>query len=396
MLRSRLPHLLSIHLYFLLIFFNVQLVQPAWAQLVPAADHETLASEAILVDARTGRVLFEKEADRLIPPASMSKLMTMVLVFEALNAGTLSLGQEFTVSENAWRKGGAMSGSSTMYAELNSRVRLEDLVKGVIVQSANDACIVIAETMAGNEADFAKLLTLRARQLGAVTATFRNSTGLPEEGHLMSLRDLSVIARHIVSHFPAYYQFYSIPEFTWNGIRQENRNPLLRDYPGADGMMTGFTKDTGYALVGSAMRDGRRLILVVAGLKSINDRRQEAQRLFDWGFRQFQLVDVYARGDRVGQARVWGGQERRVDLVADAPVRVSLSAREQTLADVKLVYKGPLIAPVIAGQQVGALQFVVDGMTVAEVPVSTADKVDPEPSIWARALDSLLIMVFGA
>ncbi len=369
------------------------------AGLRPAAAqdaYETKARQAILIDARTGRVLYEKDADTAIPPASMSKLMTMVMVFEGLKAGKLTLEQEFTVSEDAWRRGGARSGGSTMYAELNSRVRLEDLIKGVVVQSANDACIVIAEGLAGTEAAFASQLTERARALGATNATFKNATGLPDPDHKMSVRDLSIMARHIIKEFPEYYRFYSIPEFTWNKITQANRNPLLKDYPGADGMKTGYTREAGYGLVGSATRDGRRLIMVIAGLKSIAERKQEAQSLLDWGFKQFRAVDVYAKGDRIGTARVWGGTERSVDLVTSDSVRISLSAAEQDLVEVKLAYQGPLMAPVTPGQKVGVVRFVSDGITLAEVPVETAAAVASNESMWSRALDSIFIMIFGS
>ena len=365
----------------------------------PAAAQEEFTSkalQAILLDARTGRVLFAKDADTTVPPASMSKLMTMIMVFEALKAGTLTLDQTFTVSEDAWRRGGAMSGGSTMYAEVKSSIRLEDLIKGAVVQSANDACIVIAEAIAGGEPAFAQRMTARARELGAVNATFRNATGLPDPEHRMSVRDLSVLARHIITRFPDYYAYYSLPEFTWNDITQQNRNPLLKDYPGADGMKTGYTKEAGYGLVGSAERDGRRLIMVIAGTKSINERRQEAQALLDWGFRQFRSVDVYAKGDRVGQARVWGGTQRSVPLLAARSVRVALTAQEQELAEVKLAYNGPLMAPVEAGKEVGKVRFIVDGITVADVPVVTASPVEAEPSMWSRALDSVFIMIFGS
>ena len=365
----------------------------------PAAAQEEFTSkalQAILLDARTGRVLFAKDADTTVPPASMSKLMTMIMVFEALKAGTLTLDQTFTVSEDAWRRGGAMSGGSTMYAEVKSSIRLEDLIKGAVVQSANDACIVIAEAIAGGEPAFAQRMTARARELGAVNATFRNATGLPDPEHRMSVRDLSVLARHIITRFPDYYAYYSLPEFTWNDITQQNRNPLLKDYPGADGMKTGYTKEAGYGLVGSAERDGRRLIMVIAGTKSINERRQEAQALLDWGFRQFRSVDVYAKGDRVGQARVWGGTQRSVPLLAAQSVRVALTAQEQELAEVKLAYNGPLMAPVEAGKEVGEVRFIVDGITVADVPVVTASPVEADPSMWSRALDSVFIMIFGS
>jgi D-alanyl-D-alanine carboxypeptidase (penicillin-binding protein 5/6) len=372
------------------------------AVLAPAAparaqeEYSSRAQHAILIDARTGRVLFEKEADIPVPPASMSKLMTMITVFEALKAGKLTLDQQFTVSEDAWRRGGAVSGGSTMYAEVKSSIRLEDLIKGAIVQSANDACIVMAEAIAGNEDAFAQRMTARARELGAVNATFRNATGLPDPEHRMSVRDLSVLARHIITRFPDFYRYYSLPEFTWNNITQQNRNPLLKDYPGADGMKTGYTREAGYGLVGSAERDGRRLIMVIAGLKSINERRQEAQSLLDWGFRQFRSVDVYAKGDRVGQARVWGGTQRSVPLLAASGVRVALTAQEQEIAEVKLAYNGPLMAPVDAGKEVGKVRFIVDGITVADVPVVTAAPVEAEPSMWSRALDSVFIMIFGS
>jgi len=369
---------------------------PARGLAQSSAGYETKARQAIVIDARTGRVLFEKDADALIPPASMSKLMTMIMVFEQLEAGKLSLDQTFTVNEDAWRRGGAMSGGSTMYAELNSAVRVEDLIKGAVVQSANDACIVFADNLAGSESAFAAQMTERAHALGAKTASFRNATGLPQDGHEMSVRDLAVMARHIITAFPQRYRYYSMPEFTWNNISQQNRNPLLKDYPGADGMKTGYTKEAGYGLVGSAMRDGRRLIMVIAGLKSLNERREEAQSLLDWGFRQFRSVDVYARGDRIGKARVWGGISRSVDLVAMTDVRVSLSTEEQETAEVKLAYSGPLIAPVEAGRQVGSVRLVVDGFTVADVPVATASAVAEETSMWSRAADSLVIMIFGS
>ncbi len=358
--------------------------------------YESKARQAVLIDARTGQVLYEKDADTAIPPASMSKLMTMIMVFEALKDNKLTLEQELTISENAWRRGGASSGGSTMYAELNSRIQLQDLIKGVVVQSANDACIAIAESMSGTEDSFAQQMTERARNIGATSANFRNATGLPDPLHRMSARDLSVLARYIITNFPEYYKFYSIPEFTWNKIRQENRNPLLKDYPGADGMKTGFTKEAGYGLVGSAARDGRRLIMVIAGLKSINERKQEAQSLLDWGFRQFRSVDVFAKGDRVGSARVWGGTERSVDLLASDNVRIALTAAESEVVEMKLAYEGPLMAPVTAGTRVGTVRFIVDGLTVADLPVETAAPVALDESMWSRALDSIFIMVFGS
>ncbi|MCB1379853.1 MAG: D-alanyl-D-alanine carboxypeptidase [Alphaproteobacteria bacterium] len=360
------------------------------------APFETKAAQAILIDARTGKVLFAKDADTPIPPASMSKMMTMIMVFDGLKSGKLTMDQEFVISQDAWKRGGASSGGSTMYAELNSRVKLSDLIQGVIVQSANDACIAIAEGLAGSEAAFADRMTARARELGFATATFRNATGLPDPEHRMSARDLSAMARYIVNEFPEYYSYYSQSEFTWNKIRQQNRNPLLKDYPGADGMKTGYTREAGYGLVGSATRSGRRLIMVVAGLKTLNDRKQEAQKLLDWGFRQFKAIDVFAKGDRVGKATVWGGTSRAVDLLASDRVQLALSPAEQAVIEVKLAYNGPLMAPVAAGDRIGELRFLVDGLTLATVPVQAADSVGTNQSMWSRALDSIMIMLFGS
>ena len=359
------------------------------------APFETKALQAILIDSRSGNVFFEKDADTPVPPASMSKLMTMIMVFEGLKAGKLKMDQEFVISEDAWRRGGSSSGGSTMYAELNSRVKLSDLIQGVIVQSANDACIAIAEGMSGSESAFAAKMTQRARQLGLKTAEFRNATGLPDPEHRMSVRDLALLARYINLNFPEYYKYYSQPEFTWNKITQQNRNPLLKDYPGADGMKTGYTKEAGYGLVGSATRDGRRLVMVIAGLKSLGERKQEAQKLLDWGFRQFKTIEVYAKGDKVARARVWGGTENWVDLVTPEDINIALSPQEQAGVEVKLSYAGPLMAPVKAGETVGQVRFLVRGNAVAEMPVETAAAVEPSPSMWSKALDSVMIMIFG-
>ncbi|HEX7110383.1 MAG TPA: D-alanyl-D-alanine carboxypeptidase family protein [Aestuariivirga sp.] len=356
---------------------------------------ETTAPHAILIDAKSGSVFFEKSADELVQPASMSKLMTMLLVFEALKAGDVTLDQEFLISENAWRRGGTSSGGSTMYANVNTRVKLIDLMRGSMIQSANDACIAIAEGMAGSEEEFAFRMTQRGKELGLQNAVFRNVTGLPKPENLMSVRDLTIIARRIISEFPEYYKIYGEREFTWNEITQKNRNPLLIDYPGADGMKTGYIKEAGYGLVGSAVRDGRRLVLVVAGLSSIKERKEEAAKLLDWGFRQFKTIDVYAAGDVVSKARVWGGASRWVNLVIKQDLRLALSAKEQESIEVKLSYAGPLMAPVKAGDPLGIVRFMIDGKTIAEVPVETASAVDAVDSIWSRAMDSLMIMALG-
>jgi len=368
-------------------------VPPASAQEpVPL---ETKAKEAILMDAQTGSIFYEKSADEQIEPASMSKLMTMVMVFEALKAGKLTLDQEFLISEDAWRRGGAPSGGSTMYAELNSRVKLSDLIQGIVIQSANDGCIAVAEGMAGSEPVFAEQMTRRARELGLTQAVFKNATGLPDPEHKMSVRELALLAQYIIKNFPEYYKYYGQEAFTWNKITQNNRNPLLKDYAGADGMKTGYTKAAGYGLVGSVIRDGRRLILVVAGLTSLNERKQEAEKILDWGFKQFKPVVAYAANDRVAKARVWGGDKSHVDLLVTQDVKLLLSPSEQSSIEVKLAYVGPLRAPIKQGENIGKVRFLVNGRVLQEVPVETGEAVVATDSMWQKAWDSVVYMVFG-
>ena len=363
------------------------------AQDAPVFDSK--AAQAILVDAKSGIVLYEKDADTAIPPASMSKLITQTVVFDALKAGTLKLDQEFVVSTDAWKRGGGAAGGSTMYAEVNSRIKVDDLIHAAIIQSANDACIILAEGMAGSEQAFTQRMANKAKELGLKNSTFANATGLPDPNHRMSARDLSIVARYIITNHPDYYKIYGQPEFLWNKINQQNRNPLLKDYPGADGMKTGYTKEAGYGLVGSALRDGRRLILVVAGLPSINDRKAEAQKLMDWGFSQFKAIDIYGQGEIVSRARVWGGSERWVNLVVHDAMRVALSSPEQERVEVKMSYSGPLMAPVKAGQAVGTVRILIDGKPVADAPLEVADDVPAVQSMWKKAWDSVLIMAFG-
>ncbi|HKG75378.1 MAG TPA: D-alanyl-D-alanine carboxypeptidase family protein [Aestuariivirgaceae bacterium] len=355
----------------------------------------TKSKNAILIDGRTGKSMYEKNPDEPIAPASMSKIMTQIMVFERLAEKTLSLDQEFFVSKNAWRKGGAKSGSSTMYLEPESRVKLGDLIQGAIIQSANDACIAIAENIAGTEEAFADLMTFRAREMGLTHATFKNATGLYDKDHKIAVRELALLAEYMIRKFPNYYPYYRQKSFTWNNINQPNRNPLLLDYPGADGVKTGFVKEAGYGLIGSALRNERRLILVVAGLPSSEERRQEAQKLLDWGFRQFKPFTAYAAGETIGQVRVWGGSVGAATLVARNEVRIALSEAESRQVKVELFYKGPLIAPVKKGTEIGKVRFLIEGKPVAEQAVVTGQDIAAVDSRWKRALDSLIIMALG-
>lgn len=360
-----------------------------------AQGFSTQARHAILIDAGTGEVLFEKDPDSLMPPASMSKLMTMVMVFEALKGNQLTLDDKFFVSENAWRRGGATSGGSTMYAKVNTDLRLEDLIRGVIVQSANDACIAIAEGLAGSEEAFSDSMTKRAREIGLEKSVFKNATGLPHPEHKMTARELAKLARHIIYELPKYYKYYSEKEFTWNKITQGNRNPLLYMNIGADGLKTGFTREAGYGLVASAVRDGRRLIMVIAGMKSSKARRVEARKLLDWGFRRFRSFVLFQRGQIVGHARVWGGTENWVQLMSKEPVRVMLTPDERKSVRAEVVYDGPLQAPVQPGTQIGRLRFAVAGSEVSEVPLFVVNSVEEDQRQWKRALDTLKFMIFG-
>jgi serine-type D-Ala-D-Ala carboxypeptidase (penicillin-binding protein 5/6) len=366
-----------------------------FARAQDAPVFESKAAQAILIDAKSGIVLYEKDADTAVPPASMSKLVTQTVVFDALKAGTMKLDQEFIVSTDAWKRGGGAAGGSTMYAEVNSRIKVDDLIHAAIIQSANDACIVLAEGMSGSEQAFTQRMANKAKELGLRNSSFANATGLPDPNHKMSVRDLSIVARYIITNHPDYYKIYGQPEFLWNKINQQNRNPLLKDYPGADGMKTGYTKEAGYGLVGSALRDGRRLILVVAGLPTINDRKAEAQKLMDWGFGQFKVIDVYGQGEIVSRARVWGGSEHWVNLVVHDELKVALSPAEQDRVEVKMSYSGPLMAPVKAGQAAGTVRILIDGKPVSDAPLEAAEDVPAVDNMWKKAWDSVLIMAFG-
>jgi D-alanyl-D-alanine carboxypeptidase (penicillin-binding protein 5/6) len=362
---------------------------------VAQVEFTTSAKYAILMDSKSGKVIFEKNADELIQPASMSKIMTMLMVFEKLKSGELSLDDKFLISENAWRRGGAPSGGSTMYAEVNTEISLANLIRGVIVQSGNDASIAIAEALAGSEENFAAAMTERARELGLTKSTFKNATGLPDEEHVSTVRELAMLTRYLVEVFPEQYKYYSQTEFTWNDITQRNRNPLLGNYEGADGVKTGYIRAAGYGLIGSAIRGGRRLIVVLSGLKSRGERFREARKLLDYGFRQFQRVKLFSAGDVIGRARVWGGEVSTVEIIPKEDVATLLSKEERATAEAELVYEGPLTAPIRAGQEIGFLRITSDGKFITRQPIYAKTSVPPTESMWRKALDSALFMILG-
>lgn len=346
------------------------------------------APTAILIEAQSGTVLYDKNADQLVAPASLAKLMTAEVVFNELKEGGIKLDNEFNISVNAWRKGGAPSGGSTMFAILHSKVKVADLIQGVIIQSANDGCIALAEGIAGNENDFVRMMNSRAREIGLTKSNFSNPTGLPDPDMRVTARELAKLAQHIIFTYPEYYRWYGEREFTWNKIRQQNRNPLLAMNIGADGMKTGFTNEAGYGLVGSATQHGLRLIVVVNGLKSDKERADEAKRLLDWGFSGFESRVLFNDGQVVGHAKLFGGAQGSVALTGADQKAIKLmiprNATDRIIA--RIVYRGPVQAPVEKGQKIGVLKIWRGERIALETPLEAAESVETG-SLPRRAFD---------
>jgi serine-type D-Ala-D-Ala carboxypeptidase (penicillin-binding protein 5/6) len=354
------------------------------------------APTAILTEAASGSVLFEKNADELRAPSSMMKLVTAEVVFHAIKQGDIKLTDEYRISENAWRRGGAPAGGSTMFAALNSKVSVDDLLHGAIIQSGNDACIALAEGMAGNERIFAaENMTKRARELGLTKSTFANSNGLPDPGNKMTVRELSVLARYIMQTYPDFYKLFGEKEFTWNKIRQQNRNPLLNSLEGADGLKTGYTKEGGYGMVGSAVQNGTRLIVVVNGLEDPEDRASEAKKMLEWGFRNFETRTLFAAGQPLGYARVFGGESRSVKLSSLEPVKIMVQKNGNEKLIARVVYSGPVRAPVEAGQKIGVVKVWRGPNIAVETPVYAAESIGMG-STMRRAVDGVSELVIGA
>jgi serine-type D-Ala-D-Ala carboxypeptidase (penicillin-binding protein 5/6) len=325
---------------------------------------ETPARFAYLVDLSSGAVLMEKDANIPTAPASMSKMMTVYMVLERLKAGTLSLDDTFPVSKKAWEKGG-----SKMFVKVDTRVRVEDLLRGIIIQSGNDACIVVAEGLAGSEVAFAAEMNTRARELGLQDSHFVNATGWPDEGHLMSARDLARLAQILVTEFPKFYPMFSELSFTYHVITQPNRNPVLSKDIGADGLKTGHTETSGYGLVASAKRGDRRLVLVMNGLESTSQRGREAERLLEWGFRSFEGVTLFKAQDRVDEAGVWLGERASVPLVLADRLAVTLPTQSRSQIQVIIRYDAPIPAPIRKGDRLGVLQVTAPGFETVERPL---------------------------
>lgn len=359
-------------------------VMPAGAQ-----NFQTSVPSAILIDAGTNTVLFEKNADDLQTPASTVKVLTAELIFQALTEGRLHLDDQFTVSEHAWRTGGAPSGGSAMFLPLNSTARVEDLIRGLVIVSGNDAAITLAEGLAGSEEAFVMRMNKRAAELGLVKSRFGNPWGLAGPDQKVTAREMAKLAGHIIKTYPDYYRYFGEKEFTWNKIRQQNRNPLLTMSIGADGLKTGnIDKESGYGLVGSAVEEGRRLIVAIYGARSPKERAEEARKLLQWGFRNFEEKHLFDAGETIGPAQVYGGTKGSVDLAAKEDVKVLLPRGGNERLMGKIVYEGPVLAPVEAGAPVGRLEVKRGNSVVLQQPLETVEAVEMG-SLPRRAFDAI-------
>jgi len=360
-----------------------------------AQNFETRAAQAFLMDAETGAVLFAKNADDLMVPASMAKIMTVEVIAEEIRRGRIDENTEFVISEDAWRRGGAPSRGSTMFAEIGSAIKLWDLLRGIIIHSGNDAAIAAAETIAGSEGAFGRMMTQRARELGLTQSFFTNATGYHDPDQVTTARELALLTRHFIETSPEIYALYGEEEFVWNDIRQRNRNPLLTMGIGADGVKTGFLSESGYGLVGSAMQLDQRLIVVVNGLENARDRALAARRLLEWGFRAFEPRTLFEAGDEVGSARVYGGEINYVPLIASRDVRVLLPRGTDERLSAQIVYRGPLAVPVRAGDEVAMLRVMRGDALALEMPLQAAQDVGLG-TLSQRALDALWELGSGA
>jgi serine-type D-Ala-D-Ala carboxypeptidase (penicillin-binding protein 5/6) len=349
---------------------------------------------AVLLDADSDSILYEKNGDQLVAPASLAKLMTVEFLFNEIKQGRVKPDDEYIISENAWRKGGAPSRGSTMFAAIHSRVKVSDLLQGIIVDSANDACIAVAEALAGNEASFGQMLTQRARAIGLETSTFTNSTGYSDPNLRVTAREMAELARHIIHTYPDFYPYFSQRDFTWNNIHQQNRNPLFGMGIGADGLKTGETAEAGFNLVGSAIEDNFRLIVVVTGAKSDKERADEAKKLLESGFHDFQARVLFAEGQIVGDAKVFGGDRSYVPLLAPGIVRLMVPRNNSQRLLARIVYTGPVAAPITKGQPIGKLKVWRGDNLALEIPLQAADDVG-RGSMSQRAMDGATELMIG-
>ncbi len=357
-----------------------------------AIDFSTKAKQAYLIDARTGTILFAKNENDLIPPASLAKIMTMEVVFDALKKGEITLEDQYNVSEHAWRTGGAPSRTSTMFASLGSYIRVEDLIRGAIVQSGNDSCIILAEGMEGSEETFATRMTERAREIGLPKSVFANPTGLPHPDAQVTMKELVHLAQHMYNTYPEFYKYYAETEFTWNRIRQLNRAPLLNAGIGVDGLKTGFTEASGYGIVSSIEQDGQRLFLAMSGMKDQKQRISETKKILEWGLRNFKSKLIFEDGETIGSASVYGGEGGKVDLVTKGDVDILLGVGNNERLKARIAYNWPLSAPVKQGDEVAEIRIWVGETLSRTAPLYAASNIEPGP-LHRRAWDAFKEML---
>jgi serine-type D-Ala-D-Ala carboxypeptidase (penicillin-binding protein 5/6) len=359
-------------------------LSPACAQQA----FQTSAPHAILIDAASSSVLFEKDADALVVPASTSKIMTAEIVFHELSLGHLHLDDQFVVSETAWREGGAPARGSAMFAPINSSIRIEDLIRGLVIVSGNDAAITLAEGIAGSEGAFATQMTKRARELGLEHSTFTNAWGRGDPEEKVTAREMATLANHVIQTYPDLYKYFSEKDFTWNKIKQPSRNPLLTKDLGADGLKTGYIDQaSGYGIVASAVQNGQRLILALYGCRTAREREDEARKILQWGFRAFDSRSVFQAGEVVGGAKVYGGARSEAPLAADGEVRILAPRNSSERFTGRIVYTGPLIAPVEAGREVARLRIFRGTEQILDLPLKTTEAV-AQGSLPQRAMDA--------
>ena len=362
----------------------------AASPMAAAEPISTNAKHLYIVDFQTGSVLYDKMGDERLGPASMSKLMTVYMLFDALKRGDVKLTDSFHVSEKAW----AMQGSK-MFVDIDSDVKVEDLLRGILIQSGNDACIVVAEGLAGSEEAFAERMNKKAKEIGLTGSNFTNSTGWPDPNHYMTAKDIELLSEHIIRDFPEYYPYFSEKEFTWHGIKQGNRNPLLyRTGSGVDGLKTGHTEEAGFGVSASAVRDGRRIMMVVHGLTGMQERADEAGQLLDWAFRETGNYTVATKGSVLAEAPVEYGDSQTVPLTVSQDLLLTLPKGDREKIAAKAVVNTPIVAPIASGQEVGKLIVTVPNMPEFTYPLVAAKDV-PEVGIGGRIMVNFNRMVFG-
>jgi D-alanyl-D-alanine carboxypeptidase (penicillin-binding protein 5/6) len=365
------------------------------AQKAPSG-FETKAKHAIIMDSDANLVLYEKDADTQFVPASMSKLMTLAVVFRELKAGRIKLEDAFNVSEHAWRTGGAPSRTSAMFAPLNTAVPVDELIQGITVQSGNDACIILAEGIAGSEPAFVKMMNDHAKEMGLTQSQFANTNGLPAEGHLMTARDLAILGNYLIQNYPEYYHYFGQKEFKYREkFTFRNRNPLVWADIGVDGLKTGYLKESGYGLVASGKRGDQRLVLVIAGLESEKERESEARRMMEWGFKSFKPFRLFDAGEKVSDALVWGGEQHYVPLIGEGDIDLLLPATATGAVSASIIYEGPIKAPIKKGDQIATLRVnAAESSATNEIPLYAGENIESS-NFAMRGIDSLLVLAFG-